>query len=160
MVANDGETRGYHVPRRLEKRVRFRGYSPRRQWRWARDMPPVRARGYAGGCVTGVNRCGGCSGVETPIEVITEPKMPSLISSQPLARLNAKMKNAIDPREIAHEERRQKAAPGSTTVDADGTSKSWTAPPSENTEDRDGEKLKRRRSRPRARTANRRQTTR
>jgi hypothetical protein len=104
--------------------------------------------GHAGGSVTGDNRCGGCSAVETPIEVITEasPKIDwptvqtanallndALISSQPLARLNAKMKNAIDPREIADEERQQRAAPGSTTVDGDGTSKSRTAPPSENT---------------------------
>jgi hypothetical protein len=46
----------------------------------------------------------------------------ALISSQPRARLNAKMKNAIDPREIVDEERQQKAAPGSTIVDGDGTS--------------------------------------
>jgi hypothetical protein len=89
---------------RLEKRVRFGG--TRREgsaWRWARNV------GYARSSVTGDNRRGGCSAVETPIEVITgafrkvdSPTVQTgLISSQPLARLNAKMKNAIEDEDRA-----------------------------------------------------------
>jgi len=92
--------------------------------------------------------------IEMPIEVTIEapPKAdpPAVQKVRPLplflpppaAAFNAQSNYAFDMRQIADEERQRKAAPDGTSVDGDGTAKSWTASPSARSEKRDREEPK------------------
>jgi hypothetical protein len=88
---------------------------------------------------------------ETSIEVIFEAKADSPaqsvehlpVSQRSLAAsLNAWPQYAFDPREIADEERQQKAWPDGTVINGDGTDKSRTASLSDSGKRRDSEELK------------------
>jgi len=88
---------------------------------------------------------------ETSIEVIFEAKADSPaqsvehlpVSQRSLAAsLNAWPQYAFDPREIADEERQQKAWPDGTVINGDGIDKSRTASLSDSGKRRDSEELK------------------
>jgi hypothetical protein len=86
--------------------------------------------------------------IEMPIEVtieappVQQARPLPLFMPPPAAAFNAQSKYAFDMRKIADEERQRKDSPDGTSVDGDGTAKSWTASPNTRSEKRDSEELK------------------